>query len=139
MNKTRKDGWLRAVVSAVACMALVTGGVAQTPNQPPGNTPSKVEPKFTPTSEQVGDSLMAHQHYQAAIEAYKKGPNNSAELWNKMGVAYQLMYNQMDAARCYQMALKLNPKNAVVLNNLGTINVALKQYSAAERLYKKAL
>ena len=36
---------------------------------------------------------MARQRYQAAIEAYKKAPRDSAEAWNKMGVAYQLMFN----------------------------------------------
>ena len=31
-------------------------------------------PATPPTAEQIGDALMAHQRYQAAIEAYKKAP-----------------------------------------------------------------
>ena len=69
-----------------------------------------LNPQFQPTPEQLGDSLMAHQRYQAAIEAYKKAPEKSSESWNKMGVAYQLMFNHDEARRCYQKALKLDPK-----------------------------
>jgi tetratricopeptide (TPR) repeat protein len=95
--------------------------------------------KFVATPEQIGDSLMAHQRYQAAIEQYKKAPRDSAEAWNKMGVAYQLMFNLEDATRCYQQAFKLDPKNAIALNNLGTVYVTQKQYSRAEKYYRKAL
>ena len=96
-------------------------------------------PKPNATPEQIADSLMAHQRYQAAIEHYKKAPRDSAEVWNKMGVAYQLMFNLDEATRCYLQAQKLDPKNAVVLNNLGTVYVTEKQYSRAEKTYRKAL
>ena len=45
---------------------------------------------------------MAHHRYQAAIEAYKQAPQNSAAVWNKMGIAYQMMFNLPDATRCYE-------------------------------------
>lgn len=139
MIHTRKSRQLLAFVSVI----VLAGGVVPDPAQTPAPTVAKTQPSasphFTPTPEQVGDSLMAHQRYQAAIESYKQGPRNSSDLWNKMGVAYQLMFNQVDAARCYGAALKLNPRNAIVLNNLGTIYVALKQYATAEKSYKKAL
>jgi Tfp pilus assembly protein PilF len=103
----------------------------------PAATARTPNPNATP--EQIADSLMAHQRYQAAIEHYKKAPRDSAEVWNKMGVAYQLMFNLDDATRCYLQALKLEPRNAVVLNNLGTVYVTEKQYSRAEKMYRKAL
>jgi Tfp pilus assembly protein PilF len=80
-----------------------------------------------------------HQRYQAAIEAYRTGARNSATLWNKMGIANQLMLNESEALRCYQIALKLEPRNAHVLNNLGTIYDAQKRYSDAEHMYRRAL
>ena len=89
--------------------------------------------------EEIGDALMLHQRYQAAIEAYKKAPKTSAAAWNKMGIAYQMMFNLQDASRCYQMSLKLEPKNPHVLNNLGTIYDALREYADAERMYRKAI
>jgi Tfp pilus assembly protein PilF len=96
-------------------------------------------PRPQPTSEQLADALMMHQRYQAAIEAYKKAPSDSPSVWNKMGIAYQLMFNLDDAARCYQASLKIDPRNATVLNNLGTVFDSLKEYGAAERMYRRAL
>jgi tetratricopeptide (TPR) repeat protein len=93
----------------------------------------------SPSAEDLGDTLMARQRYQAAIEAYRKGPGNSASLWNKMGIAYQLMFNQEEATRCYERSLRLDPKNSTVLNNLGTIFDSHKEFQAAERMYHKAL
>ena len=99
---------------------------------------STIEPKTPPTPVQMGDALMAHQRYQAAIEAYKKAPPD-AEVWNKLGIAYQLMFNVQEAMHCYKTSFKLDPKNPTVINNLGTAYDALKQYESAERMYRKAL
>jgi tetratricopeptide (TPR) repeat protein len=118
---------------------------AQSPteSQPvtPQSGPSKLSPQLPapPTPEEVGDSLMGHQRYQAAIEAFKKAPPDSASALNKMGIAYQMMYNTDEATRCYQASLKINPRNASVLNNLGTVYDSLKQYGTAIRMYRKAL
>jgi Tetratricopeptide repeat len=101
--------------------------------------PGSVVPLPPPTPEEMGDSLMTHQRYQAAIEAYKKAPRISADVWNKMGIAYQLMFNQDEASHCYQTSLRLDPRNARVMNNLGTIYDSMKEYSNAERMYRKAV
>jgi tetratricopeptide (TPR) repeat protein len=90
------------------------------------------------TPEQAGDSMMALQRYQAAIEAYKRAPR-SAEVWNKLGIAYQLMFDPVEATHCYQTSLRLSPRNAQVMNNLGTIYDSEKEYGNAERMYRKAL
>jgi Tfp pilus assembly protein PilF len=95
--------------------------------------------QLQPTPEQIGDTFVLRQRYQAAILAYKSGPRNSATLLNKMGIANQLMLNESEAQRCYQTALKLEPRNAHVLNNLGTLYDAEKRYSDAERMYRRAL
>ena len=97
-----------------------------------------ITPKTPPTFEQVGDALMAHQRYQAAIEAYKKAPAD-AVVWNKLGIAYQLMFNLIEAMHCYKTSYKLDPKNSTVINNLGTVYDALKEYHNAEKMYRKAL
>jgi tetratricopeptide (TPR) repeat protein len=82
---------------------------------------------------------MAHHRYQAAIEAYKQSPAMSADVWNKMGISFQMMFNLQDATRCYQESSKLEPKNVNVLNNLGTVYDSLKQYKMAVKMYHKAL
>jgi len=91
-----------------------------------------------PSAEDMGDSLAIHQRYQAAIASYQKSPP-SAAVWNKMGIAYQMLLNVHDATRCYRQSLKLNPHNAQVINNLATVYDSQRQYSDAERLYHKAI
>ncbi len=83
--------------------------------------------------------MVAHQRYQAAIAEYAKAPQMSAAIWNKMGIAYQMMFNAKDATRCYKESLKLDPGNSQVLNNLGTVYASLKEYGQADRMYHKAL
>jgi len=91
------------------------------------------------TPEELGDSLQARQRYQAAIAAYAKDPHPSAAVWNKMGIAYQMMFNLKDASRCYKESLKINPRNPLVINNLATVYDAGKQWGSAEKMYRKAL
>jgi len=126
-------GWLTAIVLAAECQLAAPQLTSSNPAQ------SVTSPQFKPTPEQIGDSLMARQRYQAAIEAYKTAPQDSSEAWNKMGVAYQLMLNNDDAARCYYRALKLDPKNAIAINNMGSIYMSKKDYGKAEKSYRKAL
>ncbi len=122
---------------------------APSATQPAGRTPDQAAPQAanqvsTPapahlTAEQEGDTLSAHQRYQAAIAAYSKAPEMTAEIWNKMGINYQMMFNSKDALRCYKDSLQLDPRNPQVLNNLATVYASLKDYGQAERLYRKAL
>lgn len=110
---------------------------------PPSTKPSTnltgVSPLPSATPEQIGDSLEARQRYQAAIAAYGQDPHPTAAIWNKMGIAYQMMFDSGDAIRCYKESLKLDSRNAMVLNNLGTVYDSLKDRSAARRMYRKAL
>lgn len=141
--------WLPAIAAILALYSSALdaqpSGAVQIPAsqaQPPTVSLASLPitaPVNTPTPEEIGDSMMARQRYQAAIEAYKKGEHDSAKLWNKEGIAFQLMFNEDEAMRCYEKSLKLDPRNPVVLNNLGTIYDSLKEYPSAERLYRKAL
>jgi tetratricopeptide (TPR) repeat protein len=143
---------LRTLVVTATLLGVSLTAVAQATPTPSPPTPKEAAsaappspvqanppvPHIDATPEQIADSLMAHQRYQAAIEQYQKAPRSS-ELWTKTGVAYQLMLNLDESIQCYEKALKLDPKNVIALNNLGTVYVTTKQYSRAEKLYHKAL
>ena len=140
--------FLPATIFIAALAGTCSQGIGQTPGAPspatvtesaPAKTAVPEQPKAQPTPEQLGDALMAHQRYQAAIEAYKKGTPSEPAVWNKLGIAYQLMFDLTDAMQSYQKAHKLEPRNSNVLNNLGTVYDALKQYHNAEKMYRKAL
>ena len=169
MCRPERHRWLPAFAVFAALAPASFAALAETPTQAPATVPAQdsqsasprpaataqtpapspvtgshhlqtvVVPTQQPTPEDVGDSFMGHQRYQAAIEAYKKAPPDSYVVWNKMGIAYQMMLNMQDAVRCYQKSLKFNPRNSNVLNNLGTVYDSLKQYGMAERMYRKAL
>lgn len=98
---------------------------------------TETNPPLTP--ERRGDILMARKMYREAIDLYQEAPQNSAVVWNKIGIAYHQMM-QLDAAKKrYEKAIKLNSKYAEAINNLGTVFYAQKRYGKAIRNYKRAL
>ena len=66
-------------------LALSQAPDSQSPVPPADPSPQQMTiipapPRPQPTPEQLGDALMAHQRYQAAIEAYKKAPQTIRRL-----------------------------------------------------------
>lgn len=94
---------------------------------------------FSIPPEKLGDLMMVHQRYLAAIEAYQRAPRDSAVVWNKLGMAYQHMYALDIAKLQYEKALQLNPKYAEAINNLGTVYYGQQNYHKAEKYYRKAI
>jgi tetratricopeptide (TPR) repeat protein len=120
-------------------MQSAVSASAQPSAVPANSNPVTIVRSDPPTPEQVGDSLSMHHRYQEAIESYSQSASLSPAIWNKMGIAYQMMFNAKDAARCYNQSLKLNPRSAQVLNNLATVYDSEKNFHAGERFYRKAL
>jgi Flp pilus assembly protein TadD len=141
MYRLKKRNWFLTVFAALATILGLSLTLSGQANFQPASeaTPARVSTSTGPTAEQVGDSLVAHQRFQAAIATYSKAPLLTAVIWNKMGISYQMMFNSKDAMRCYRESLKMNPRDAQVLNNLGTVYASLKEYGQADRLYRKAL
>jgi len=83
--------------------------------------------------------MQSQKRYQLAIAAYKKVQPPRASVWNKMGIAYQMMFNLKEAQRCYKESMKLDPKNSTTVNNLATTYDSMKKYKDAEKTYRKAL
>jgi tetratricopeptide (TPR) repeat protein len=94
---------------------------------------------YSVSPETLGDLMMIHQRYLAAIEAYQRAPLDSAVIWNKLGIAYQHMYALDIAKLQYEKALQLNPHYAEAMNNLGTVYYGQQSYHKAESYYRKAL
>jgi tetratricopeptide (TPR) repeat protein len=138
-----------AVASAFGVFAAcpcVAAGQAQVPAQPIPPTESvdsvPISALSTPQNVspvEVADTLMYHKRYQEAIAKYAGVDPRTAEVWNKMGIAYQLMLNPNDAARCYKESIKLNPKDPSVFNNLGTVYESELDHRSAGKMYHKAI
>ena len=115
---------------------------AQTPATTPTHTASAGSSQagmyqLSPTEQ--GDLLMARRQYVAAIEAYRHAPLLSSVTWVKMGVAYHHLFALDEALKDYQQALRLDPRNADALNNIGAVYHGKHDYGNAARYYKKAL
>src|SRR4051794_41170499 len=91
------------------------------------------------TPEQHGDLYMARKMYREAIDSYKTGPQNSAIIWDKIGVAYHQLGDLNAARKAYEHAVKLDKKYADAINNIGTIFYAEKKYRSAISRYNRAL
>lgn len=107
------------------------------------NVPDPVSARQAPatplTPEMRGDIYMARKMYREAVEAYREGPQDSAILTNKIGIAYHQMLQLNNAQKSYEKAIKMSPKYSEAINNLGTIHYAKKSYRRAISTYKKAL
>ncbi len=139
----------RTAILASCCLALCLGpfgAVAQ--QQTPASSqdlrasasiPSNTAAMPPLTNETRGDIYMARKMYREAIDMYRSGPSDSAVLANKTGIAFHQLLLFDLAKKNYERAIKLNPKYAEAINNLGTIYYAEKSYRRAIGYYKKAL
>jgi tetratricopeptide (TPR) repeat protein len=91
------------------------------------------------TIETLGDLQMAEKHYVAAIDYYRTVSSPSAQVLNKIGVAYHHLFGFQMAKAYYQQAISMNPKYAPALNNLGAIFYGEQNYRAAEKLYRQSI
>src|SRR5579875_2383575 len=120
----------------LACCFVVLGGswlalAGQNSLSSPGlrasaNIPPVSTPQLTP--ELRGDIYMARKMYREAIDMYRRGPENSPVIANKIGIAFHQMLLLDLAKKNYERAIKLDPKYSEAINNLGTIYYAQKNY-----------
>lgn len=89
--------------------------------------------------EMRGDLAMARREYMAAIAAYREAPADSADVWDKMGMAWHHLFALEQARHDYLRALRLRPDFPEALNNLGAVYYARKDYRRAVRYYRKAI
>lgn len=135
--------WPGVVLAGVlAFQPLMLAGqrdVREASNIPEPQPQVSPTPQLDATPEEIGDAYLAHQRYQEAITAYKQVTPQSAGVWNKMGIAYEMFFDLKDAEYCFKKSLKLDSHNARVMNNLGTVYDSRKKYRAAEHMYRKGL
>jgi tetratricopeptide (TPR) repeat protein len=131
---------------AVAQPAPSLAATGSSPADASGNASAApvTQPALTPRqiAEMHAQILMARKMYGGAIIIYgdllKKYPKDAA-LLNQMGIAYQEMGDDRDAAHCYKKATRADHHFASPLNNLGTIEYEQKRFVKAVTLYMKAL
>ena len=138
LHRRRSSGLtLLFVLSSVVC---VHSTFAATPNSSPSPTEVSIPSSNAALPPELeGDLLMVHHSYAAAIDAYQRETNQTAVLWNKIGVAYHHMFALEQARKYYQMALAMKPNYPDALNNLAAVYHGEHDFKQAERTYKEAL
>jgi tetratricopeptide (TPR) repeat protein len=105
------------------------------------------------TPEQRGDLYMARKMYREAIDTYRAGMQSaqaegsvvrgkkeeSAIMWDKIGIAYHQLGDLAAARKAYERAIKIDKKYADAINNVGTVFYAEKKYRSAISRYTRAL
>jgi tetratricopeptide (TPR) repeat protein len=131
--------------TAVVGLVFAGGAMAQTHNSlnfghPEQQTPSTASSQpATITPELVADIMVIHGRYEDAINAYRKIQPQTAELYNKIGIAYQRMAKDEDAIANYGRATRLDRNFAAPYNNLGTVYFQENDIKRAKGLYKKSI
>ena len=127
---------LIAAVSLGSCTAAY-GAINPFRELPPG---MKLE--TAAAAEQKGDSARANSDYLMAAVNYQKAARLGAAstgLYTKLGIVQFKLGNRDAARKSFQQAVKIDPRNADALNNIGAILCADRKYKQALHYLKEAL
>ncbi len=90
----------------------------------------------------IGHNYLQYQNYNEAIKAFskaiKKAPNDYSA-WYSRAIAYQKAGMLEKAVKDFLKTDELNPKLMNTETSLADIYVRMKNYKAAEKIYKKVL
>jgi Tfp pilus assembly protein PilF len=154
---SKSSQWLRSGVTkaSLCCQLFCFAGLPCAPQstkaeaQPPAvqqpglRASADVNPHaggvLAPLSPELrGDLYMARKMYREATDSYRHAPA-SADIYNKIGIAFEQLLRFDLAKRNYEEALKMNPRHAEALNNLGTVYYGERSYRKATAYYKRSL
>lgn len=131
-------------VPSLVLLSVLPVWAQQVSDTPATTQDSPPVEKMTPreAAELRADILMARKEYLDAARAYDeilKTDPNSAQLFNKMGVAYQELTDLNRAEHCYKKAMRADKTFASAVNNVGTIEYQKSHYAKAIGYYQRAL
>lgn len=103
----------------------------------------KMQPDFAEAYEDRALALEQTGDYSAALADYesliKLDPANKKFYIGKKGGAHMALQQYEEAIRCFDEALKANPKDAIVMRNKSLALSSTGKYAEAGALYQKAV
>lgn len=144
-----RSGCITAVVFAFATFlhaqnSPASKAPAQEPSAAASSTASpKAHKRPQLSNEKMADLHMARKEYADAVDFYLRAlrdvSEKRAELWNKIGIAYQQQQDYLHARKAYQRSLKLDKTLAPAWNNLGTSYFLVNNAKKSVKYYRKAI
>jgi tetratricopeptide (TPR) repeat protein len=131
--------------SATATGLAANSGQATPPA--PGASSTDIARSDQLTFEDRGDIFMARKDYDHAVEYYqsalKQLPSQNAarnaQLWNKMGIAFQQENKFYSARKAYLNSTRAEKTFAEPWNNVGTVYFLVKRYGKSVGYFQRAL
>ena len=89
----------------------------------------------------IAEKLHMQGKYEEAISTLanaKETEPDNPRIWSQLGTLYNELGSD-EAVKCYELAIKLNPKYYLAYRGLGNYYLKKKDYSQAEKHYSKAI
>lgn len=149
MKRNCSLGWALTLIALFLPRPALNAqqGSLLSPGIPPqaviGAPPSDKKPL---TIEERGDLFMARKEYADAADSYGQAlrrpgltPDETASLWNRLGIAWQAELKYGRARKAYKNALHYRQNFAEPWNNLGTTYFMQKKYGKSAKYYEHAI
>jgi tetratricopeptide (TPR) repeat protein len=133
---------MKRLATIIAYLSLASGAAAYGWRAPFRDLPQGIQLETAAAAEQKGDIARARDDYSTAVANYQRaariGAPNS-ELYTKLGIAQFKLGNKSAARKSFLQAVKIDPRNADALNNVGALLCVDKKYKPALHYLKQAL
>jgi tetratricopeptide (TPR) repeat protein len=133
---------MRRLVMMLAAASLLIGAAPYARTDPTADAARKDKLEAARVAEEKGDLDRIHKDYGAAVSHYAAAlrvNRQSAELYNKLGIAELKLNERGQARKDFGRAIKYNPQLFASMNNMGVLDLLDKKYKAAVGYFKQAL
>jgi tetratricopeptide (TPR) repeat protein len=142
-------GFIALLLSLDLCLPsarVLLGAQKGQPAPPPATAGQMHEAPAKPrplSFEERADIYVARKSYEDAVDYYyralKQANFANANVWNKLGIAYQQLQNYHASRKAYNQALRHQKDYAEPLNNIGTTYFMQDKYGKSVKYYLRAL
>jgi tetratricopeptide (TPR) repeat protein len=133
---------MRTLVMMLAAASLLIGAAPYARTNPTADAANKDKLEAARIAEEKGDVARVNKEYGAAVSHYLTAlrvNRQSAELYNKLGVAELKLNERGPARKDFGRAIKYNSQLFAPINNMGVLDLLDKKYKPAVNYFKQAL
>jgi tetratricopeptide (TPR) repeat protein len=133
---------MKRLVMMLAAASLLIGAAPYARTDSVADAATKDKLEAAKMAEAKGDLARMRKDYEAAVSHYVTAlrvNRQSAELYNKLGIAELKLNDRGQARKDFAKALKYNPHFFAPMNNMGVLDLLDKRYKTAVSYFKQAL